>query len=45
MTYRLKASLFFDYLLITIGTFMMAFSLIFFLEPNTIAPGGVTGLA
>lgn len=45
MTEQLKGSILFDYLLITIGTLMMAFGLIFFLEPNTIAPGGVTGLA
>lgn len=37
--------IFFDYLGITIGTFLMAMGLLLFLEPNTIAPGGVTGLA
>lgn len=37
--------LFFDYLGITVGTFLMAAGLLMFLEPNTIAPGGVTGLA
>ncbi len=36
---------FFEYLWITLGCGLMAFSLYFFLEPNTIAPGGVTGLA
>lgn len=36
---------FFDYLGITLGTLLMAASLLLFLEPNTIAPGGVTGLA
>ncbi|WP_432402360.1 YitT family protein [Wukongibacter sp. M2B1] len=36
---------FWDYLGITVGTFLMAVSLLMFLEPNTIAPGGVTGLA
>lgn len=36
---------FFDYMGITIGTFLVAVGLFFFLEPNTIAPGGVTGLA
>ena len=36
---------FFNYLGITMGTFLMSVSLILFLEPNTIAPGGVTGLA
>ncbi|ABR50219.1 protein of unknown function DUF161 [Alkaliphilus metalliredigens QYMF] len=34
-----------DYLGITIGVALMALGLVFFLEPNTIAPGGVTGLA
>ncbi|SCY48846.1 YitT family protein [Alkaliphilus peptidifermentans] len=34
-----------EYIGITIGCALMAISLIFFLEPNTIAPGGVTGLA
>lgn len=34
-----------EYFWITIGCGLMAFSLYFFLEPNTIAPGGVTGLA
>jgi uncharacterized membrane-anchored protein YitT (DUF2179 family) len=42
---RLKASLYFDYITITIGTFLIAIGLILFLQPNTIAPGGVTGLA
>ncbi|MCT4619248.1 MAG: YitT family protein [Marinisporobacter sp.] len=45
MAERLKASIFFDYLLITIGTLIMAFAIVFFLGPNMIAPGGVTGLA
>ncbi|NLM03429.1 MAG: YitT family protein [Clostridiales bacterium] len=34
-----------EYVGITIGCAMVAFSLNFFLEPHTIAPGGVTGLA
>ncbi|KPU26700.1 membrane protein [Caloranaerobacter sp. TR13] len=34
-----------EYIGITIGTIIMALSLNLFLEPNTIAPGGVTGLA
>ncbi|EOC99541.1 YitT family protein [Caldisalinibacter kiritimatiensis] len=34
-----------EYLGITIGTVIMAISLNMLLEPNTIAPGGVTGLA
>ncbi|SHH51181.1 Uncharacterized membrane-anchored protein YitT, contains DUF161 and DUF2179 domains [Caloranaerobacter azorensis DSM 13643] len=34
-----------EYVGITIGTIIMALSLNLFLEPNTIAPGGVTGLA
>lgn len=45
MVKGLRTSVFFDYLLITIGTLIMAFGIVFFLEPNTIAPGGVTGLA
>lgn len=32
------------YLGIALGVFLMAVSLNFFLEPNTIAPGGVTGI-
>lgn len=34
-----------EYVGITVGTAIMAISLNLFLEPNTIAPGGVTGLA
>lgn len=34
-----------SYVLLTIGTFLIAAGLLLFLEPNTIAPGGVTGLA
>lgn len=34
-----------SYIGIALGVFLMAVSLNFFLEPNTIAPGGVTGLA
>lgn len=34
-----------SYIGITLGVFIMAISLKLFLEPNTIAPGGVTGLA
>src|SRR5699024_3835975 len=34
----------FFYFVIGAGVFLMAISLIFFLEPNTIAPGGVTGI-
>lgn len=33
-----------EYAGVTLGTFIMAFAINFFLEPNTIAPGGVTGL-
>ncbi|WP_425447110.1 YitT family protein [Dethiothermospora halolimnae] len=33
-----------DYVGITIGTVVMAISINMFLDPNTIAPGGVTGL-
>ncbi|OPJ55245.1 YitT family protein [Alkalithermobacter paradoxus] len=36
---------FLEYLTITIGCALMAIALNMFLEPNTIAPGGVTGLA
>lgn len=35
---------FLDYIGITLGTFLIAVSLLMFLEPNTIAPGGVTGV-
>lgn len=45
MTSSKKSLIFLDYLSITFGTFLMAASLVLFLEPNTIAPGGVTGLA
>ncbi|NLK73056.1 MAG: YitT family protein [Clostridiales bacterium] len=34
-----------DYILLTLGTLIMAAALVIFLEPYTIAPGGVTGLA
>lgn len=34
-----------EYIAISIGTIIMAISLNMFLEPNTIAPGGVSGLA
>ncbi|HHV38978.1 MAG TPA: YitT family protein, partial [Tepidimicrobium sp.] len=30
---------------LTLGTFLLAMGLVLFLEPNTIAPGGVTGFA
>lgn len=33
-----------EYLGITVGCALMSLGLVFFLEPNTIAPGGVTGL-
>jgi uncharacterized membrane-anchored protein YitT (DUF2179 family) len=45
MTNRIKVSAVFDYLLIALGTLLMSFGLVFFLEPNTIAPGGATGFA
>lgn len=35
----------YNYILIGIGTFLMAIALNYFLAPNTIAPGGVTGFA
>lgn len=40
-----KSTLILEYLFMTLGSALMAFGLHFFLEPNTIAPGGVTGLA
>ncbi|MDK2918499.1 MAG: hypothetical protein PWQ37_1232 [Candidatus Petromonas sp.] len=42
---RKTYKIFFEYVGITLGTLLMAASLMLFLEPNTIAPGGVTGLA
>ncbi|SHI69728.1 Uncharacterized membrane-anchored protein YitT, contains DUF161 and DUF2179 domains [Geosporobacter subterraneus DSM 17957] len=45
MSIKGKSSALLDYALITIGTLIMALGLIYFLEPYTIAPGGVTGLA
>ena len=41
----IKSSLLWEYFQISIGTLLMAMGLVFFLEPHTIAPGGVTGLA
>lgn len=35
---------FIEYAGVTLGTFIMAIAINIFLEPNTIAPGGVTGL-
>ncbi|MFA7411112.1 MAG: YitT family protein, partial [Tissierellaceae bacterium] len=35
----------YSYLLIAIGSLIMAMALVYFLAPNTIAPGGVTGFA
>ncbi|OZV13822.1 hypothetical protein CIW83_02465 [Tissierella sp. P1] len=35
----------YSYILIGVGALLMAMSLIYFLAPNTIAPGGVTGFA
>lgn len=34
-----------NYVVIALGTIIMAVGIVFFLEPHTIAPGGVTGLA
>lgn len=45
MKERFVSSVFLEYMLITVGSAILAFGLVFFLEPNTIAPGGVTGLA
>lgn len=38
-------SIVWDYILIALGCLISAIGLVFFLEPYTIAPGGVTGLA
>lgn len=35
----------FNYLLITLGAFVYAIGVSFFLDPNSLAPGGVSGLA
>ncbi|RQD67432.1 MAG: YitT family protein [Tindallia sp. MSAO_Bac2] len=40
-----KSTFILEYSFMTLGSALMAFGLHFFLEPNTIAPGGVTGLA
>ncbi|MEN1759137.1 YitT family protein [Anoxynatronum sibiricum] len=40
-----KTTVLLEYAGIALGSALMAFALHFFLEPNTIAPGGVTGLA
>lgn len=40
-----KDNVFYEYLLIIIGTIFMAIALNIFLEPNNIVTGGVTGLA
>ncbi|HZK58171.1 MAG TPA: YitT family protein [Clostridia bacterium] len=40
-----RYSLFFEYIGITLGCALIAVGLVLFLAPNTIAPGGVTGLA
>ncbi len=40
-----KTTLLLEYAGMALGSALMAFALHFFLEPNTIAPGGVTGLA
>lgn len=45
MVIKGKPSVWLDYILITVGTLIMALGLIYFLEPYTLAPGGVTGLA
>lgn len=43
MEKKLKVGI--DYLTITVGTALLAVSIYMFLGPNTIAPGGVTGIA
>lgn len=45
MKKNLKMKNFMDYVLITLGTALLALGIILFFSPNTIAPGGVTGLA
>lgn len=40
-----RSRIIFEYAVMTFGSALMAFALHFFLEPNTIAPGGVTGLS
>lgn len=40
-----KTKIFLEYAGMALGSALMAFALHFFLQPNTIAPGGVTGLA
>jgi uncharacterized membrane-anchored protein YitT (DUF2179 family) len=40
-----KTTIFLEYTGMAVGSAFMAFALHFFLQPNTIAPGGVTGLA
>ncbi|WP_026476654.1 YitT family protein [Alkaliphilus transvaalensis] len=42
---HLKYKTIIEYVGITVGAALMALALNFFLEPNTIAPGGVTGFA
>ncbi len=39
-----KYSAFIEYVGITVGCALMAVGIVFFLQPNTIAPGGVTGI-
>ncbi|QUH18741.1 YitT family protein [Alkaliphilus sp. B6464] len=39
-----KYSTFIEYVGITVGCALMAVGIVFFLQPNTIAPGGVTGI-
>ncbi|HHY90208.1 MAG TPA: YitT family protein [Clostridiales bacterium] len=45
MPRKFEISILSDYIMISFGTLLMSFGLFFFLEPNTIAPGGVTGFA
>ncbi|MFU0799397.1 MAG: YitT family protein [Xylanivirga thermophila] len=42
---KFKDSIIFDYICIVVGSFIVALSLNFFLVPNKIAPGGVSGIA
>lgn len=45
MVKRFQGRLWFDTLLVLIGTFILAMSIYIFTAPNKIAPGGISGLA
>lgn len=42
---KTPARIAFDYLVITVASFFYAVAVSFFLDPNSLAPGGVTGIA